>query len=44
MRIFRQGIFRNREVYMKDNEYTRKEKICPLIGDYCNEEHKDCDR
>ena len=27
-----------------DNEYTRKEKVCPLIGDYCNEEHKDCDR
>ena len=29
---------------MKNNEYTRKEKVCPLIGDYCNEEHKNCDR
>lgn len=29
---------------MKDNEYTRKEKICHLIDDYCNEEHKNCDR
>lgn len=27
-----------------DNEYTRKGKVCPLIGNYCNEEHKDCDR
>ena len=27
-----------------DNEYTRKGKVCPLIGDFCNEEHKDCDR
>ena len=27
-----------------DNEYARKEKVCPLIGDYCDEEHKDCDR
>lgn len=29
---------------VKDNEYTRKEKECPLIGDYCDEEHKNCDR
>lgn len=29
---------------MKDNEYARKEKPCPLIGDYCNERHKDCNR
>lgn len=27
-----------------DNEYTRKEKVCPVIGDYCDEEYKDCDR
>lgn len=27
-----------------DNEYTRKEKVCPLISDYCNEELKNCDR
>ena len=29
---------------MKDNEYTRKEQICPLVGDYCNEEDKNCDK
>lgn len=29
---------------VKDNEYTRKEKECPQIGDYCDEEHKNCDR
>jgi len=29
---------------MKDNEYTRKEKVCPLIGDYCDEKHKNCDK
>ena len=28
---------------VKENEYTRKEKVFPLIGDYCDEEHKDCD-
>lgn len=27
-----------------NNEFTRKEKVCPLIGDYCNEERKDCNR
>lgn len=27
-----------------DNEFTRKEEICPLLGDYCDEEHKDCTR
>lgn len=27
-----------------DNEYAIKEKECPLIGDYCNEEHKNCGR
>ena len=25
-----------------DNEYTRKEKQCPLIGDICDCFHKDC--
>lgn len=25
-----------------DNQYTRKEKICPLANDYCNREDKDC--
>lgn len=29
---------------MNYNEYIRKEKACPLIGDYCDEEHKNCDR
>lgn len=29
---------------MKDNEYTRKEKVCPLAGEYCNSEDKNCDR
>ena len=32
------------EQFLMDNEYTRKEKVCPLIGNYCNEEHRDCDR
>lgn len=27
-----------------DNEYTRKEKICPLIGEICNHKDKNCDR
>lgn len=25
-----------------NNEYTRKEKICPLIGEYCDCEHMKC--
>lgn len=25
-----------------DNEYTRKEKVCPLISDYCDCEHMNC--
>lgn len=25
-----------------DNEFTRKEKICPLAGDYCDERDKCC--
>jgi len=26
-----------------NNEYTRKETICPLIGEYCDREEKNCD-
>lgn len=25
-----------------DNEFTRKEVKCPLLGEYCNREDKDC--
>ena len=25
-----------------DNEYTRKEKECPLVIGFCNQDHKDC--
>lgn len=27
-----------------DNEYTRKEKECPLIGEMCNYKSKNCER
>lgn len=26
------------------NRYTRLEEKCPLLGDYCNQEEKDCDK
>ena len=26
------------------NRYTRLEEKCPLLGDYCNLEEKDCDK
>lgn len=25
-----------------DNEFTRKEKECPIAGASCNQSHKDC--
>lgn len=25
-----------------DNEFTRKEKECPIAGALCNQDHKDC--
>lgn len=25
-----------------DNEYTKKEKECPLIAGFCTQEHKNC--
>lgn len=27
-----------------DNVYTRKEEICPLIGQLCDSEDKNCDK
>jgi hypothetical protein len=27
-----------------DNQYTRKELKCPLLGDFCNGKDKNCDR
>ena len=27
-----------------DNVYTRKKEVCPLIGQLCDSEDKDCNR